>query len=368
MFTVSEEVVVGRHLERNWLLPLAQAENVQRHELLLANEYVIYTDGSRDIKGAPNVMSYLLPYRHDLQQRAECRDGLYPWWRLQRPRDPNLIRSDSRILVPLYATHNRFLATSEPYVGMTDIYILVPVDKEYAHTFLAAVLNSKLLDSYHRTFCKVKRAGYLEYSGAALSDLPIRRISFTTGEAEREHLVKQGKELYEKYVQTKDQKEVLSFADQRLPQKPDGSPDTEREQSEVVHDLLAFLAEEMTRLHKEKQSEVKGFLTWLEAYIGVGVEDLKNKTRVKEYWKGDVGWESFLGALEQNRRAIQLAKGLDVTRRELQETIRAEFQTSVAKLRPLLERIELTDKLIDQIVYKLYGLTEEEIAVVEGRS
>jgi hypothetical protein len=27
----------------------------------------------------------------------------------------------------------------------------------------------------------------------------------------------------------------------------------------------------------------------------------------------------------------------------------------------------LTDKLIDQIVYKLYGLTEEEIRVVEER-
>jgi hypothetical protein len=27
-----------------------------------------------------------------------------------------------------------------------------------------------------------------------------------------------------------------------------------------------------------------------------------------------------------------------------------------------------TDRLIDLIVYKLYGLTEEEIAIVEGRS
>lgn len=27
-----------------------------------------------------------------------------------------------------------------------------------------------------------------------------------------------------------------------------------------------------------------------------------------------------------------------------------------------------TDRLIDQIVYKLYGLTEEEIAIVEGRA
>mgnify|MGYP001077807672 CR=1 FL=1 len=30
--------------------------------------------------------------------------------------------------------------------------------------------------------------------------------------------------------------------------------------------------------------------------------------------------------------------------------------------------IQLTDDLIDQIVYKLYGLTEEEIAIVEGQA
>jgi hypothetical protein len=30
--------------------------------------------------------------------------------------------------------------------------------------------------------------------------------------------------------------------------------------------------------------------------------------------------------------------------------------------------IELTDELIDQIVYRLYGLTEEEIAIVEGKA
>jgi len=33
----------------------------------------------------------------------------------------------------------------------------------------------------------------------------------------------------------------------------------------------------------------------------------------------------------------------------------------------LKESLERTDRLIDAVVYRLYGLTEEEIAVVEGR-
>jgi hypothetical protein len=49
-----------------------------------------------------------------------------------------------------------------------------------------------------------------------------------------------------------------------------------------------------------------------------------------------------------------------------------------ADLTPLVElsgelaeaqaRIARTDALIDQIVYRLYGLTEEEVAVVEGQN
>jgi hypothetical protein len=36
-------------------------------------------------------------------------------------------------------------------------------------------------------------------------------------------------------------------------------------------------------------------------------------------------------------------------------------------LRPLLADIEATDWIIDRIVYRLYRLTDEEIAVVEGK-
>ena len=43
-----------------------------------------------------------------------------------------------------------------------------------------------------------------------------------------------------------------------------------------------------------------------------------------------------------------------------------EYEHSMSVLRPLLDRIHQTDRLIDKIVYQLYGLTEEEIRVVEG--
>ena len=133
----------------------------------------------------------------------------------------------------------------------------------------------------------------------------------------------------------------------------------EHEQSDVVHDLLAFLAEEMTRLNKEKQSKVKSFLTWLEKEILKGsVEDQKNKTKIKGFHEST--FEDLLDILKKNK-AIK-----DPCPADTRDTIASEFSVAVKVLTPLKSRIEATDKLIDQIVYKLYGLTDDEMAIVEG--
>jgi hypothetical protein len=51
---------------------------------------------------------------------------------------------------------------------------------------------------------------------------------------------------------------------------------------------------------------------------------------------------------------------------EFMAELREAYERSLAKLRPIKERLRLTDALIDQIVYRLYGLTEEEIQIVES--
>ncbi|MFL5626936.1 MAG: hypothetical protein ACJ788_15240 [Ktedonobacteraceae bacterium] len=47
--------------------------------------------------------------------------------------------------------------------------------------------------------------------------------------------------------------------------------------------------------------------------------------------------------------------------------MRNKYEASLEKVLPLKERLARMDALIDQVVYRLYGLTEEEIAVVEGQ-
>ena len=47
--------------------------------------------------------------------------------------------------------------------------------------------------------------------------------------------------------------------------------------------------------------------------------------------------------------------------------LRSEYDKSLGVLLPIKDQLARIDALIDQIVYRLYRLTEDEIAVVEGK-
>lgn len=132
------------------------------------------------------------------------------------------------------------------------------------------------------------------------------------------------------------------------------------EKSDVVHDLLAWLAEQMIEMNKQKQEELKRFLGWLEMEIGHKVDDLRQKTKMRDYH--EVGFDTLLGALKANDKLLDRI----AHRSQFQNDLRREFDQGMRTLAPLKARIVTADRLIDLIVYRLYGLTEEEVAVVEG--
>jgi len=72
--------------------------------------------------------------------------------------------------------------------------------------------------------------------------------------------------------------------------------------------------------------------------------------------------EEVLDILRRNQRRIQV----DPAARAFQERLAQEYGASLDRLLPLKARLAATDWLIDMIVYRLYGLEEDEVAVVEG--
>jgi len=136
------------------------------------------------------------------------------------------------------------------------------------------------------------------------------------------------------------------------------------QQADVVHGLLAHLAGRMIEMHKQKQAEARGFLDWLAGYTGLPVDDWELKTSLRSYYEHD--WVEMARVLKRNQRKLPgVNLDVDAYKNEPAAKIRAAWERSMEMLCPLLARIAATDRLIDQIVYRLYGLTEEEIAVVE---
>jgi hypothetical protein len=153
---------------------------------------------------------------------------------------------------------------------------------------------------------------------------------------------------------------VLKVVDDCLPKDDSGEFDAEGERSDVVHDLLAHLAEEMIRMNKEKQEEIRSFLAWLADFIGAKVDGLSNKTKVQAYY--EIEFFELLGVLKKNKRKL----ACDPNRRAFTEDLRRKHSASMEKLAPLLLRIGEVDQLIDAVVYRLYGLSEAEVAIVEA--
>ncbi len=219
-------------------------------------------------------------------------------------------------------------------------------------TYVTALLGSSLLTWLFRIYFATGtlQSSYSHTYPQQVRAMPLRRINFTTPADERNRQLEKAKTLYQFCLDKGSTDCVLGFVRHHLTADP--------ERSDVVHDLLAFLAEGMVEMNKAKGEEIRGFLRWLEREIKVEIDTLKNKTAIQDYF--DLSFEELLEILKSNRRGI----GVDPSSRNFQESLAREFTKSLDKLNPLLTRIQQTDALIDQVVYQLYGLTDKEIAVV----
>ena len=254
------------------------------------------------------------------------------------------------------------------------------ISNRYSDYHVLALLNSRLFDWLHivKFYSARIPQGSLRYPVSFYKQLPIRRICFTTPKKEREKLSEEGKKVYEKCLENGDWDSLLFFVGQRLKKQYIPDPELVKkhnadplnkdfqiregeliERSDVVHDLLAFLAEKMIEYNKEKNKETKSFLGWLEREVGTKVQNLTGKTTIRKYHETTA--DNLMSIFRKNKKKLQI----DPSRRDFQDRLSTEFDTSIQKLTPLKRKIEMTDHLIDQIVYKLYGLTEAEIKIVE---
>ena len=115
------------------------------------------------------------------------------------------------------------------------------------------------------------------------------------------------------------------------------------------------------------------FLTWLEDKLRIrpdkngagGIDSLTGKTILQGYLgdyqkgEGELPWRDFYYRLYQNRNRFAVSLS------DVEGEIQREYEKSLETLIPIKRDLARTDALIDKIVYRLYGLTDEEIELIE---
>jgi type I restriction-modification system DNA methylase subunit len=253
---------------------------------------------------------------------------------------------------------------TETLITTDSILNILVLDVNISAKFIAALINSKFLCWFYTNSSAISvKDDFPQVTYEELKSLPIPNINFITESDRRQTYLENTINFYQQYQINHNPNVLLTQIDHHLNQQP--------EQADVIHDLLAYLAEQMIELNKQKQTEIKGFLTWLARLIGTDIDNLTNKSKIQNYL-GDyykqkqadnhLTLDELIDILKKNKKKLKI----DISGRKEQETLAKEYQASLNTLLPIKKQLKQCDWLIDEIVYKLYKLTLEEKAIIEG--
>ncbi len=388
----NEAFVVDR-ATRDWLIemdsnsvevikPLIVGDDIRHYYFDFKEQYLLFLRRGTNLTKYKAIEQHLLAYKTKLEPKPSNwndktqgvwpgrKAGSYKWFEIQDNIAYYAEFEKPKIIYPEIAMSSRFSFDEDGYYVNNKTF-MIPLNDKY----LLALLNSRLIWTYLKQVCSIlgdaEQGGRLELRNIHVETTPIRCINFVTSDKDRAYYLDKAKLLYNECV-SKDEKEcVLGFVEHHLSQQP--------EQSDVVHDLLAFLAQTMLDLNQQKRALQKEFLDWLVTTLRIapdkdgdkaGIEVLTGKSKLLEYagdyqkneerLAPDALWEIVL----KNRPRL----GVSPAQAGLKERVQERYQHSLDAVLPLKEQLCRTDNVIDAVVYKLYGLTEEEIRVVEGGS
>jgi hypothetical protein len=235
----------------------------------------------------------------------------YGEW-LAAPRDKSIFEAKEKLI--FRQTSDRIIGTkiNEGYIMRNNTHILLPVDEYLSIDYSLSILNSKLTNFFYWTINPEKGEAMAEVKAFHLGMLIIPEVS---------------KEKQNSFI-------------------------------EKVNLILTF--------NKNLQEKNLKFTKYLQSQFAI--EKLNKKL---ENWHelsfGDFIKEINKAIKESNKERVKkdLQAVKELTKLDEMDWMDV-FETKKAEALSLKQQIVTTDKEIDAMVYELYGLTDEEIAIVEN--
>ncbi len=273
-------------------------EIISRYHISKPLEYLLYFEDVENFEDLPkSIQKHLLENKEFLENRADKkRRKTSKWWNYTFPMHKEYYHYD-KIWCSYRAKENNFVYdNTKNFIGYTNMTVIFGNNKNYNLKYILALLNSKLLNFWHKSNAKQTGNGVFEYVPNVIEKIPIPDIS-------------------SEYQQ-----------------------------------LLAQKAEKMTELNNKLCSETQ------KAHEIIELEYKPKKLTQKLEVFYSLGLNPFLEELQKQGVKLSLSQ---------KEDLMSWYKTKSEHLNGLKTQIEVLDNEIDQEVYKLYGLTQDEIKIIE---
>jgi len=317
-FIVTDEMVRLEKLEKEIIIPYAyKGEEVNRYEITEPSQLTIYpykkgVNGDsillteQELKTKyPNIYNYLSKFRIELEERKDSRK-LYAtgdnWFRNVRQGNFNLIEAEK---IQIRGIGKRAMAGSlsnNTCFSGANCPAIILDDSALSSHSCLALLNSALITYYLNSVCPKKLGGYIRYNTKNISLIPI--VIF----------------------------------------------------NEELEEKAAKLVSEILSTNKALAGLNDTFQKYLQSQFSI------NKLPKKLQNWHELEYRDFIKELN---KAIKKAGGEKLSKIDEMEWM-GVFEAKKAEAQNLKVEIDKTDAEIDAMVYELYGLSEEEIKIVEG--
>jgi len=338
--------------------------------------YLLYVDDEFKPSDHPAILAHLSKYREVLAARLVRYGEAYPWWRLHRPHSRSIYDAE-KIVTSRWGKQNVYAIQTGGFYENSDINLYVRKEgTRESLKYVLAVLNSRLLNYW--TGHKGRGEGVSRQ--IRLQRIPVHRINFEDKHEAAQHdkLVK----FVDEMLETKQALAKLNrFFGARLTRL--SGPD-ELPEAEVEAVTLSLPDSALRRLRNHPKVVVKPEPAT--DFVLSGVGEIVDAA------------DLFTGRSDENMRAMSLTgKGRKTaniiapkeilkylqkvlpkfkgkTWPEIKEipvardlaTYQAKEKEVVSEARSLLRKVASTQSKIDSLVYELYGLSEDEIRIIES--
>ncbi|GCL53300.1 adenine-specific methylase like protein [Microcystis aeruginosa NIES-3806] len=128
---------------------------------------LVYTNSIDELSLYPSLEKRLIQYKERLSKRREAQSGKIRWFDLQWGRNPSLF-NNRKLICRFKASQNTFSLDESEYYSSADTTIVTLKEKsvqEYDLKFILALLNSRLLDFYFKSYGKLMDYRFEYYPG-----------------------------------------------------------------------------------------------------------------------------------------------------------------------------------------------------------